>query len=95
MIECLLEKAPIEALGAIGEANARTWRTVFSMSAVSVLVMDWTMMGASPPTVTLPILTAVVLCLQITGILSGSKSKILTDASVEYLSQLSVMPTMF
>ena len=33
------------------------------MSAVSVLVMDWTTTGAPPPTVTLPTWTATVLCL--------------------------------
>ena len=40
-------------LGA-GAASAATWRTVPSMSAVSVLVIDCTTTGAPPPTVTLP-----------------------------------------
>ena len=44
-------------------ASAATWRTVPSMSAVSVLVIDCTTTGAPPPTVTEPTLTAVVLCL--------------------------------
>src|SRR5271155_2095948 len=39
-------------------ASALTWATVPSMSAVSVLVIDCTTMGALPPTVTLPIFTA-------------------------------------
>ena len=30
-------------------ASACTWRAVASTSAVSVLVMDWTTIGASPP----------------------------------------------
>ena len=33
-------------------ANAAIWRVVASMSAVSVLVIDWTTIGAPPPTVT-------------------------------------------
>src|ERR1044071_10356314 len=39
-------------------ASAATWRTVESTSAVSVLVIDCTTMGAPPPTVTFPTLTA-------------------------------------
>ena len=39
-------------------ASALTWATVASMSAVSVLVIDCTTMGALPPTVMLPIFTA-------------------------------------
>jgi hypothetical protein len=39
-------------------ASAATWRTVESTSAVSVLVMDCTTMGAPPPTVTFPTFTA-------------------------------------
>ncbi len=35
-------------------ARAATWRTVASTSAVSVLVIDCTTIGAPPPTVTLP-----------------------------------------
>ena len=35
-----------------------TWLTVAAVSAVSVLVMDWTTMGWLPPTRTPPILTA-------------------------------------
>src|SRR5580704_8251006 len=38
-------------------ASAMVWLTVDWTSAVSVLVMDWTTMGWSPPTQTLPILT--------------------------------------
>ena len=38
--------------------SAATWRTVPSMSAVSVLVIDCTTIGAPPPTVTLPTFTA-------------------------------------
>ena len=41
-------------------ASAATWATVESMSAVSVLVIDWTTTGASPPTCTLPTITATV-----------------------------------
>src|SRR5262245_42383862 len=37
--------------------SAATWRTVASTSAVSVLVIDCTTMGAPPPTVTLPTCT--------------------------------------
>src|SRR5262245_22610198 len=40
-------------------AKATTWATVASTSAVSVLVIDCTTIGASPPTVTLPILTGI------------------------------------
>ena len=43
-------------------ASAATWRAVPSMSAVSVLVMDWTTTGAPPPTVTSPTRTGTVLC---------------------------------
>ena len=32
--------------------SAATWRAVASTSAVSVLVIDWTTIGAPPPTVT-------------------------------------------
>jgi hypothetical protein len=35
-------------------ASAATWRAVASTSAVSVLVIDWTTIGAPPPTVTAP-----------------------------------------
>jgi hypothetical protein len=35
-------------------ASARTWRVVASTSAVSVLVIDCTTMGAPPPTLTDP-----------------------------------------
>ena len=34
--------------------SAATWRAVASMSAVSVLVIDWTTIGAPPPTMTAP-----------------------------------------
>src|SRR5262245_19274951 len=40
-------------------ANAATWAAVASTSAVSVLVIDCTTIGASPPTVTVPILTGI------------------------------------
>ena len=40
-----------------GESSAMTWLTVEAVSAVSVLVMDWTTIGWSPPTQTSPILT--------------------------------------
>ena len=42
-------------------ASAATWRTVESISAVSVLVMDCTTMGAPPPTMTPPTSTPTVL----------------------------------
>src|SRR5690606_14935953 len=42
-------------------ASAATWRTVASTSAVSVLVIDCTTIGAPPPTVTPPTSTATVL----------------------------------
>jgi hypothetical protein len=35
-------------------ARAATCATVWSMSAVSVLVIDWTTTGAPPPTITPP-----------------------------------------
>src|ERR1700678_1413941 len=38
-------------------ASAMSWLTVEAVAAVSVLVMDWTTMGWSPPTQTSPILT--------------------------------------
>ena len=38
-------------------ASAAVCRAVPSASAVSVLVMDWTTMGAPPPTVTWPTFT--------------------------------------
>ncbi len=38
-------------------ASCMTWRTVASISAVSVLVIDWTTTGAPPPTITPPTLT--------------------------------------
>ncbi len=41
-------------------ASAATWATVASMSAVSVLVIDWTTTGAPPPTLTSPTITATV-----------------------------------
>ena len=40
-------------------ASAATWRTVPSTSAVSVLVIDCTTMGAPPPTMTPPTFTAI------------------------------------
>ena len=42
-------------------ASAATWRTVASTSAVSVLVIDCTTIGAPPPTVTPPTWTGTVL----------------------------------
>src|SRR6516164_3524443 len=42
--------------------NAATWATVLSTSAVSVLVIDCTTIGAPPPTATWPTMTLVVLC---------------------------------
>src|ERR1700732_1073773 len=39
-------------------ARAATWAAVAVASAVSVLVIDWTMIGAAPPTVTPPTFTA-------------------------------------
>ena len=41
-------------------ASAAVWSAVPSMSAVSVLVIDCTTMGASPPTITPPTLTGTV-----------------------------------
>ncbi len=41
-------------------ASAATWATVDSMSAVSVLVIDWTTIGAPPPTGTVPTMTGTV-----------------------------------
>ena len=38
-------------------ASEVTWATVPAMSAVSVLVIDWTTIGAAPPTVTEPTMT--------------------------------------
>src|SRR5579872_7303101 len=42
--------------------SAATWAMVPSTSAVSVLVIDCTTIGAPPPTATWPTLTCVVLC---------------------------------
>src|SRR5215470_13441662 len=39
-------------------ASAATWATVAATSPVSVLVIDWTTMGAPPPTITPPTSTA-------------------------------------
>jgi hypothetical protein len=41
-------------------ARAATWATVASTSAVSVFVIDWTTIGAPPPTVTEPTFTPIV-----------------------------------
>jgi hypothetical protein len=41
-------------------ASAAVWATVASMSAVSVLVIDCTTMGAPPPTTTPPTFTGTV-----------------------------------
>ena len=35
-------------------SKSRTWRIVAAASVVSVLVIDWTVIGASPPTRTAP-----------------------------------------
>src|SRR5271169_348489 len=43
-------------------ASAATWATVPSTSAVSVLVIDCTTIGAPAPTATLPTMTCVVVC---------------------------------
>src|SRR3984957_6754702 len=43
-------------------ASAATWAIVPSISAVSVLVIDCTTIGAPPPTAILPTMTCVVLC---------------------------------
>src|ERR1700722_8061258 len=43
-------------------ASAATWAIVPSISAVSVLVIDCTTIGAPPPTAILPTMTWVVLC---------------------------------
>src|SRR6202171_5454109 len=43
-------------------ARAAIWATVPATSAVSVLVIDCTTIGAPPPTATLPTMTCVVLC---------------------------------
>src|SRR5579864_6992663 len=42
--------------------SAATWAMVPAMSAVSVLVIDCTTIGAPPPTATWPTMTCVVLC---------------------------------
>ncbi len=42
-------------------ASAATWRAVASTSAVSVLVIDCTTIGAPPPTMTPPTSTVAVL----------------------------------
>ena len=41
-------------MSAPASSRARTWPMVASASAVRVLVIDWTLIGASPPTSTLP-----------------------------------------
>ena len=41
-------------MSAPASSSWRTWSIVAAASAVSVLVMDWTLIGASPPTSTLP-----------------------------------------
>ena len=41
-------------------ASAATWSTVAATSAVSVLVIDWTTIGAPPPTLTPPTITGTV-----------------------------------
>jgi len=44
----------IRTMSAPATSKARTWSMVPWMSVVRVLVMDWTVIGASPPTGTLP-----------------------------------------
>ena len=46
----------------LARANAAICSTVPATSAVSVLVIDCTTIGAPPPTATLPTMTCVVLC---------------------------------
>src|SRR5580692_10631657 len=41
-------------MSAPASSSARTWAMVAAASAVSVLVIDWTLIGASPPTSTEP-----------------------------------------
>src|SRR5580700_3095354 len=41
-------------MSAPASSSARTWAIVAAASAVSVLVIDWTLIGASPPTSTAP-----------------------------------------
>src|SRR5579871_2158699 len=41
-------------MSAPASSSARTWAIVACASAVKVLVIDWTVMGASPPTSTAP-----------------------------------------
>src|SRR5688572_12343967 len=48
----------IRTISEPASASSITWRTVASTSAVSVLVMDCTMIGAPPPSVTEPTGTA-------------------------------------
>src|SRR6516165_5872762 len=43
-------------------ASAATWAAVACTSAVSVLVINWTMIGAEPPTITPPTFTATERC---------------------------------
>src|SRR5579872_4225021 len=58
-------------------ASAATCSTVPCTSAVSVLVIDWTTIGAPPPTATLPTITWVVVCrgrgpaISVSGSISG------------------------
>src|SRR5271165_1489190 len=58
-------------------ASAATCSTVPLISAVSVLVMDWTTIGAPPPTATSPTFTWVVVCrglgpaMSVSGSISG------------------------
>jgi hypothetical protein len=47
--------------------SSNDWRAVASASAVSVLVIDWTTIGAPPPMATLPTLTCVEILRDIGG----------------------------
>src|SRR5262249_17025701 len=59
-------------------ASPATCRAVASTSAVSVLVIDCTTIGAPPPTVTPPTSTATVLCL-CTSVLIGPSMQSASD----------------
>ena len=69
--------------------RAATWAIVPSISAVSVLVIDCTTIGAPPPTATWPTLTWVVLCRALGPAMSSSGSFSGLFMSVRY--QVSVV----
>src|SRR5215470_10213707 len=62
-------------------ANAATCWAVDSTSAVSVLVIDWTTIGAPPPTVTLPTWTGTVLWRSSGAAISGETATFITNSS--------------